>query len=72
MRYKLLLLLFLIFQNTGFATHIVGGEINYTHLGNDSFKIELQLYVDCFNGNPGAISSDQYASSGYLSSRIIF
>lgn len=61
MRFKLLFILCGLAFKASFATHIVGGEINYTHLGNDSFKIELQLYIDCFNGNPGAISSDRFA-----------
>ena len=29
------------------ATHIVGGELNYTNLGNDNYKLELKLYKDC-------------------------
>lgn len=32
------------------ATHIVGGEIYYTCLGNNNYKITLKLYRDCFNG----------------------
>jgi len=51
------------------ATHIVGGEINYTHIVNDSFKIELQLYIDCFNGNAGAISQDRFAQIAVFSKK---
>jgi gliding motility-associated-like protein len=43
------------------ATHIVGGDLTYKHIANDSFEITLVLYVDCFFGNPAAISSDATA-----------
>lgn len=46
------------------ATHIVGGDLNYKHIANDSFEITLILYVDCFFGNPAAISSDATAMVG--------
>jgi gliding motility-associated-like protein len=32
------------------ATHIVGGEIYYTCVGGNNYKITLKLYRDCFNG----------------------
>jgi len=35
-----------------FATHIVGGEITYRCLGNDSYEITLTVYRDCYNGVP--------------------
>jgi gliding motility-associated-like protein len=30
-----------------FATHIVGGELNYQYLGNNQYKVVLNLYKDC-------------------------
>ncbi|NRA50926.1 MAG: hypothetical protein HRU12_17490, partial [Phaeodactylibacter sp.] len=36
------------------ATHIVGGEMNYTCLGDDEYEITLTIFRDCFNGNPNA------------------
>lgn len=36
------------------ATHIVGGEMNYTCLGNDEYEITLTIFRDCFYGNPNA------------------
>ncbi len=30
-----------------FATHIIGGEMNYEYLGNDTFRITLRVYRDC-------------------------
>ncbi len=34
------------------ATHIVGGELTYRCLGNDSFEITLTVYRDCYTGIP--------------------
>jgi len=34
------------------ATHIVGGDFNYTCLGNSEYAIEMVVYRDCFFGNP--------------------
>lgn len=36
------------------ATHIVGGEMNYTCLGNNQYEITLTIFRDCFYGNPNA------------------
>ncbi len=32
------------------ATHIVGGELNYTHISGDQYEISLVFYRDCFHG----------------------
>src|SRR5258708_34220847 len=32
------------------ASHIVGGELNYTYLGNNNYRLRLIVYRDCFNG----------------------
>ncbi|MGQ0827456.1 MAG: gliding motility-associated C-terminal domain-containing protein [Bacteroidota bacterium] len=37
---------------TGYATHIVGGELNYKCLGNNQYEIRLRVYRDCFTGVP--------------------
>ena len=34
----------------GFSTHIVGGEITYSKLSGNNYKITMKLYRDCFNG----------------------
>lgn len=39
-------------QHISFATHIVGGEMNYECLGNDEYKISLKIYRDCDTGVP--------------------
>ncbi|MFY0674280.1 MAG: hypothetical protein JXQ87_12810, partial [Bacteroidia bacterium] len=46
------------------ATHIVGGEMFYDHLGGDSFEITLYIYVDCENGRWRALRTDQRATIG--------
>jgi gliding motility-associated-like protein len=40
------------------ATHIVGGEMNYTCLGDDQYEITLTVYRDCFYGDPNAYFDD--------------
>ncbi len=40
------------FSSNVYATHIVGGELNYTYLGNDQYEIRLTMYRDCYNGVP--------------------
>ena len=42
----------LLLPLAGKATHIVGGEMNYTCLGNDQYEITLTIFRDCFYGNP--------------------
>jgi hypothetical protein len=54
----ILLILTYLILNSGFATHIVGGEMAYRRLNGDVYQIKLKLYIDCFNGDPGAILSD--------------
>ncbi|MBK9328371.1 MAG: gliding motility-associated C-terminal domain-containing protein [Sphingobacteriales bacterium] len=35
-----------------FATHIVGGVMNYRYVGNDRYEISLYVYRDCIYGIP--------------------
>lgn len=46
------------------ATHIVGGEMTYKYLGNNQYRIRLDVYIDCLNGNADAIQSDETAIIG--------
>ena len=48
------LVLFMSLPNTSRATHIVGGELNYTCLGGETYEITLTIFRDCFNGDPNA------------------
>lgn len=48
---KPLLLLLLLWQAPkAYATHIVGGEMNYEYIGNDTYIIRLTVYRDCSPG----------------------
>ena len=49
-RSRYIAIIFLLLFYKASATHIVGGEIYYTCLGNNNYKITLKLYRDCFNG----------------------
>ncbi len=52
--YKLFLLFIIVlFSNTySFATHIIGGELTYSCLGNNRYEISLTVYRDCATGRP--------------------
>ncbi len=63
-RLKFLLFSVFAWANSILATHIVGGEMTYTYLGNNQYKLRLDLYIDCVNGNPQAIDSDKTALFG--------
>jgi gliding motility-associated-like protein len=56
----LYLSLFILAGLSATATHIVGGEIYYK-LNNSTtynYTVTVKVYIDCENGNAGAISSD--------------
>ncbi len=46
------------------ATHIVGGELNYTYLGGNNYQIRLIVYRDCTFG----IAFDDTAHVGFFNS----
>lgn len=51
--YSLLVGIFLmILPHLNWATHIVGGEMNYRCLGNDQYEIQLTIFRDCETGIP--------------------
>ena len=51
LRNTILLLLFNLGGiTTAYATHIIGGEMNYRCLGNNAYEISLTVYRDCFLG----------------------
>lgn len=55
MRYWLLPLLIavLLLPVFTFATHIIGGELTYQHLGGSQYQVTLKLFRDCGPGNAG-------------------
>ena len=49
----IIILFFLEFCSiSAYATHIVGGEMNYRCLGNDLYEISLVVFRDCDTGIP--------------------
>ncbi|MEO8733200.1 MAG: hypothetical protein ABI373_02605, partial [Flavobacteriales bacterium] len=62
------LVLFVLCALHGFATHIVGGEMYYTSLGNDDYQVTLKLYRDCGPGNTNNTALDPQAAIGVYNS----
>ncbi len=62
-----LFLMLAISIEVGWATHIVGGEMTYTCLGNNQYRITLTIFRDCYYGSPGAWF-DNPASIGVFNS----
>jgi hypothetical protein len=48
------LLIFLTLSLSTYASHIVGGEFELLHISGTSYQLNLILYFDVINGNPGA------------------
>ncbi|MGK0277395.1 MAG: gliding motility-associated-like protein [Litorivivens sp.] len=55
---------FLAIGTVACATHIVGGEIYYTHLGSDEYELTLKVYRDCGPANSNQTGFDQFAMVG--------
>ncbi len=69
MRALAILITLVLFSYTKLsATHIVGGEMNYTCLGNNQYEITLTIFRDCFYGNPLAFF-DNPASIGVFNAQ---
>jgi len=62
----LLLVLCLSFSFEAKATHIIGGELTYSCLGNNKYEIRLTVFRDCFYGVP---PFDETASIGVFNSK---
>ncbi len=50
-----------LFSFVAYASHMIGGDITYRCLGNDTFEITLTLFQDCLYGEPQAIAQDDPA-----------
>lgn len=68
MRKVLAIISFLLLVTQAKATHIVGGDFYYQLLSNGQYRITMKLYIDCYNGNPQAIESDEFAIFGIFDS----
>ena len=53
-----LTLLLLLIPIVSYATHLLGGEMTYTCLGNNQYEIKLTIYVDCGPTNTQGTSFD--------------
>ncbi len=64
---RILFIISLIICFNASATHIVGGEIMYKYSGKSNgmliYDITMYLYIDCINGQQGAIDTDV---NGYI------
>lgn len=68
--FNLVTLFFLFWGNFSYASHIIGGEVYYDYLGNNQYRITIEVYRDCnslmeydsplkytiFNGNGTVLS----------------
>lgn len=63
-RYLILLLLSVVYSAKSYATHIVGGEMYYTYLGDNKYEVTLIMYRDCGPDNTVGTSFDSFAAIG--------
>ncbi len=61
----IMLLMAMTFPDVVKATHIAGGEIYYEYVRSGRYRITLKLYIDCENGQQGAINTDSIAIIGF-------
>lgn len=64
----LLLVLLGAWSLSASATHILGGEISYTYLGNNNYAVTLKLYRDCGPENTQNTALDAIATIGVFNS----
>ena len=55
----LVMFLFVFGISNSWATHLIGGEMTYTCLGNNMYEISLIIYIDCGPSNTTGTSFDQ-------------
>jgi gliding motility-associated-like protein len=65
---SLLITALLACSQQAFATHILGGEMQYTYLGNDDYQVTLVLYRDCGPDNINGTALDFQAAIGVFNS----
>ena len=54
-------LLLLLFTCAAQATHLIGGELFYTHISGDDYEVTLKMYRDCGPGNTNQTGFDASA-----------
>jgi gliding motility-associated-like protein len=84
-RAKFIVLILVMFvAEQMFGSHVVGGEMNYTYLGNNEYALSLAVYRDCSNAanseydNPAVIGIHtatgtlvQYVSIDFVAEEVI-
>lgn len=64
---KVLIALFLVISSSTFASHIVGGEVYYDSLGNDTYRVTFEVYRDCSgSGFDSPLQYTVFTSAGVL------
>jgi len=49
------------------ATHLVGGDFSYVHVGGDDYEITLTIYRDCSPANTNGTGFDDQVAIGMWS-----
>lgn len=52
--YGLLFYAYFLFPHIARSSHIVGGEFSYRYLGSNQYEMQLTIYRNCFDPDPGA------------------
>ncbi|MCH2199991.1 MAG: PKD domain-containing protein [Flavobacteriales bacterium] len=68
----LLVLLLCLLPSAASATHIVGGEMYYEHIGGNEYEITLKVYRDCGPTNTNGTYFDDQASIGIFTAGILY
>ncbi len=66
------LIFFLCLAPAASATHIIGGEMFYDHLGGDQYQVTLELYRDCGPSNTLGTGFDVSAPIGVFNAANVF
>src|ERR1700748_3853958 len=60
-RVNIIIIIITLLSLKSFASHMIGGDITYSCVGNNRFRLTITLYQDCQNGNQSAIEQDDPA-----------
>lgn len=71
-RYLIVLLLSVVYSFNSKATHIVGGEMYYTYLGDFKYEVTLIMYRDCGPDNTRGTGFDGSAAIGVYQGKTLF
>lgn len=64
---KVFLALFILISSSSFASHIVGGEVYYDSLGNDTYRVTFEVYRDCAgSGFDNPLNFTVFTSTGAI------